>query len=114
MKKSFLFIFMLMVLACSARKEKPELMSEESMAKFLIELHMAEAGVQDLRLTKDSASVVFRAEEKLLFKKFNITDSIFYASYNYYLNNPDKLEVIYSAIIDSLSLEQVLLRESTE
>ena len=114
MKKSFLTIFMLMVLACSSKQGVTDIMGEEAMTEFLIDLHMAEAGVQDLRLNKDSALVVFSAKEKLLFRKHNITDSIFISSYNYYLDHPEKLELIYSTIIDSLSLKQVLHRESSE
>ena len=87
-------------------------MGKEQMVDFLIDVHLAEAGVQDLRLKKDSAAVVFAAQEKLLFKKHGITDSLYITSYNFYIEHPADLEEIYAAVIDSLSLRQVLLRES--
>ena len=114
MKRLFQIIFLLMVIGCSSDQASIKVMSEPQMVDFLIDLHLAEGGIQDLRLKKDSAAVVFAAQEKLLFKRHDITDSVFIKSYNYYLEHPGQLEKIYSAVIDSLSLRQVLLKESGE
>ena len=84
-------------------------MTEHDMINYLIDLHIAEAAVQNLRLKVDSAKVVFAAKEKLLLKHHHITDSVFINSYNYYLQNPVKLEEIYGAVVDSISLRQSLL-----
>jgi hypothetical protein len=54
---------------------------------------------------------VFAAKEKHLLKEHNVTDSIFIDSYNYYLDHPLKLEDIYAAVVDSISLKQSLLKE---
>jgi len=103
-----------MATGCSKEPASVSVMSEDEMINFLIDLHTAEANVQDLRLKADSAKVVFSAVEKLLYKDHAITDSVFIKSYQYYLEHPKQLEVIYAAVIDSLSLQQVLLREGTE
>lgn len=103
---------MSMVIACSSNSGKGDIMDQQQMVDFLIDLHLSEAGVQDLRLKKDSAAVVFAAQEKLLYKKHQISDTLFINSYGYYIENPELLEEIYTAVIDSLSLRQVLLRES--
>ena len=105
---------MLMVVGCSSKSEEVGIMNEPEMVEFLIDLHLSEAAVQDIRLKPDSTEVVFAAREKYLLKKHNITDSIFIKSYSYYLEHPDILEEIYTAVIDSLSLRQVLVRESEE
>lgn len=112
MKKSFLGIFILMAISCGQDRAKSTLMSKEQMVDFLIDLHLSEATVQDMRLKADSANVLFSIQERLLYRQHNVSDSLFIKSYQYYLEQPVQMEEIYAAIIDSLSLRQVLLRES--
>ena len=109
MKKSFLAIIILMATSCGQEKSRNAVMGENEMISFLIDFHLAEASVQNLRLKVDSAKEVFGVKNKFLLMKHNITDSLFLNSYNYYLANPDKLEIIYSAVVDSISLRQSLL-----
>lgn len=103
---------MLMAVACSSDRLPESVMTEEQMIKYLVDLHITESSVQNLRLKADSAKVVFATREKYLLKEHEITDSIFIKSYNYYLNNPERLESIYSAVVDSISLKQSLLSDS--
>jgi uncharacterized protein DUF4296 len=110
-KKSFLSIIILVAISCSSDNPPESVMSEEDMIDYLIDLHIAEASVQNLRLKADSAKTVFKVQEKYLLKTHNITDSVFINSYNYYLGHPRVLEEIYSAVVDSISLRQSLLNE---
>ena len=103
-----------MAISCGSEKRNSAALSQEQMVDFLIDLHLSEATVQDLRLKPDSAIALFKVQEKLLYKQHGITDSMFINSFQYYLEQPVLMEEIYAAIIDSLSLRQVLLRESTE
>lgn len=109
MKKSFLAIIILVATSCGQEKLPKEVLGEEEMISFLIDLHIAEASVQNLRLKVDSSKEVFAVENKYLLMKHNITDSLFINSYTYYLANPDKLEIIYAAVVDSISLRQSLI-----
>ncbi len=111
MKKSFLGIIILVAISCSFDRQPKSIMNEQEMINYLIDLHIAEAAVQNLRLKADSAMIVFAAKEKHLLKEHNVTDSIFIYSYNYYLNHPLMLEDIYAAVVDSISLRQSLLKE---
>lgn len=111
MKKSFLGIIILVAVSCSSDRPPKTIMNEGEMINYLIDLHLAESAVQNLRLKGDSAKIVFAAREKHLFKEHNITDSLFINSFNYYLAHPIILEEIYSAIVDSISLKQSLLKE---
>lgn len=81
-------------------------MSEDAMVDYLIELHIAEAKIQNLRLKKDSSELVFKVYEKHLLEKNGLTDSIFIRSYNYYLQNPSQLEIIYESVVDSISVRK--------
>lgn len=101
-----------MAVACSSDDSQKAVLTQEEMVNILIDIHLAEAGVQDMRLVPDSAAKIYSAEEKLIFKKHHVTDSNFIRSYNFYIEHSDQMEEIYSAVIDSLSLRQVLLRES--
>jgi hypothetical protein len=100
-----------MATSCGQERLPKEVLGEEEMISFLIDLHLAEAGVQNLRLKADSSKEVFSVENKYLLMKHNITDSLFLNSYNYYLANPNKLEIIYSAVVDSISLRQSLINK---
>jgi hypothetical protein len=111
-KKSFLGIIILVAVNCSSDQQPNTIMDQGQMTNYLIDLHMAEAAVQNLRLKADSAKIVFSAKEKQLLSKHQITDSVFINSYNYYLEHPIKLEEIYSAVVDSISLRQSLLNEA--
>jgi hypothetical protein len=111
-KKSFLGIIILVAISCSSEQQSNTIMDEHDMINYLIDLHIAEASVQNLRLKADSARIVFSIKEKHLLNEHHITDSIFINSYNYYLDHPIELEEIYSAVVDSISLRQSLLNQS--
>lgn len=83
-------------------------MSEAQMIGVLIDVHLAEAKINQLRISKDSASKVFNIFEKDIFEKHQIKDSVYKMSYTYYLDNPKKMELIYNAVVDSLSLREQL------
>lgn len=76
------------------------------MVNYLIELHIAEAQVQNLRIKKDSSMYVFNIYEKHLLEKYQLNDSLFIRSYNHYLQNPEVLEKIYEAVVDSISVRK--------
>ena len=80
----------------------------QQVAVFLKDLYMLETKVKDLRLTKDSAKVVFAYYEKKLYEEHNLTDSLYRESIKYYLDDIKGLTKIYEIIADSLSLEERL------
>ena len=103
MRKTIFSLIMLTAIACQDGSNQI-VMSREDMAAYLIDIHIAEAQVQNLRLKKDSAEVVFKIYEDYLLEKNGITDSLFISSYNYYLQHPKELEEIYAIVVDSISV----------
>jgi len=97
---------MLTAVACGKSSEPKEIMTDKQMVNYLIQLHIAEAEVQNLRLRKDSSETVFKIYEKHLLEKNSLTDSLFIDSYNYYLQNPAELELIYETVVDSISVRK--------
>ena len=99
---------MLAVASCSGDGKPDDLLDHESMVSYLIDLHVAEAEITNLRVELDSASYLFSILEEDLLVKHEITEAGFIDSYNYYLQHPDELQLIYTTVVDSLSLRQSL------
>lgn len=98
---------MLTAAACDKYNEQGNIiMSESQMVDYLIQLHIAEAQVQNLRLKKDSSEVVFNIYENHILTQKGISDSLFFDSYNYYLQFPKQLESIYESVVDSISVRK--------
>ena len=95
---------------CSKKKaENPEgLYSMVEIAAFLKELYLLETRLKTLNLPKDSSKVVFAYYEKKLYEEHNMTDSLYRASFEYYMEDIRGLSKIYEIIADSLSLEERL------
>lgn len=91
------------------------MLSQAEMVGFMIDMHIAEARINDLSVRRDSAVYLFETMEDSLYKKHGIAhDSIYLASYEYYLNNIGEMENIYSAVVDSLSLRERLSKMEAE
>ena len=106
MRHAIFSIIMLTAISCQNSGNEYKVMSKEAMVSYLIDLHIAEAQVQNLRLKKDSSEYIFEVYEKYLLDQNNITDTIFTISYNYYLQHPIELEEIYEVVVDSISVRQ--------
>lgn len=100
-------------LSCQSENETPAgIVSKDKMISFLIDLHIAEARINDLSLRRDSAEAFFKQVEDSLYIKNGIPhDSIYQKSYEYYLRDVNGLDAIYSAVVDSLSLRERLVKE---
>ena len=80
----------------------------EQVAVFLKDLYMLEQKVKDLKITQDSAKIVFDHYEQKLYEKHGMEDSLYRESFKYYMDDIRGLARIYEIIADSLSLEQRL------
>jgi hypothetical protein len=109
--KKILFIGLLfMGISCVNKPTPPEgIMSQQEMVDFLIDLHIIEAKVSMSRIPNDSVKLFFDYVEVSLNLKHHLTDSIYKKSYQYYLENIDLMEEIYSAVVDSMSLRERIL-----
>lgn len=83
----------------------PQLLSQQQMVSFLIDLHLAEAKMNYTEVrNSDSLEVVFRNYEKHLLNQHGFTDSVYLQSYEYYLDHMELMDEIYSDVVDSLSV----------
>ena len=105
MRNLFIIAFLLLLLSCSSEEKKvlPEnVLAPEKFTSVMIDVQIAEGmraqGVEIITPDKGGKG----AYDKI-FQKHQITEQTFELSYNYYLDHPDKMEMIYEQVLDSLS-----------
>lgn len=81
------------------------MLSEQEMVKVLTEIYLAEETAAHMGMPYDSVRKVFPKFEAKIFEEKGLSDSAFRRSMEYYKTQPKKLEKIYAALIDSLSLK---------
>ena len=79
------------------------------MVAYLIDSHLIEGELQNIKIDQDSLKLIFYDLEKELYLKHEIDSEQFMRSYHYYLHEVDQLSEIYDAVIDSLSLKEKML-----
>ena len=113
MKKNFWALIILTVVSCSKEDKLPEgYMDQVDMVAFLIDLHIAQASIQNLKLQPDSATYLFNVFERQILEEHNSKDSVFYKSYSWYLERPEIMLDIYTAVVDTLSLRESIARRT--
>lgn len=70
------------------------------------DLYIAEEKVNHLYLSRDSAKQVFKAMSEKVFLDAAVTDSAFRKSFDYYMERPRQMEIIYTALVDTLQLRE--------
>lgn len=115
MKNIFLVIILLTVLSCGESENKPEkLLPKAKMVEMLIDIHILESEMQNLRLKKDSSQLLYNSFERDIFKNNNVDKEAYLRSFEYYLDDVDAMEEIYNVVIDSLNFMEKSLKEKIE
>lgn len=98
---------MLCTLFGCGNADRPEnILSRDEMVRVLTEVYIAEEKVNRLGLTHDSAVKVFDHIEPLILEKAGVTDSLFRPSLDYYTDRPREMQLIYTAVVDSLQVRE--------
>ena len=115
MKNIFLVLILLTVLSCGESDNKPDdILPKEKMVEMLIDIHILESEIQNLRIKKDSSHLLYNSFEREIFKKNNVDQEVYRRSFEYYLNDVDGMEKIYDVVIDSLNYMEKSLKEKIE
>jgi hypothetical protein len=97
----------LLIQSCNDKEQKPAgILSHDQMVNVLAEIYIAEEKVNKLNIPRDSSELIFRLLEGKVFEKTGVSDSVFAASLDYYVDRPQEIELIYSALVDSLQLKE--------
>jgi hypothetical protein len=116
MRYRFLTIGVIILSACSLEMkpdyllEKPnDLIPKEKMVSIIMEAQLKESMALSLNLQYDSARALFKSYyEPQIFEKYQVAETTFIKSYQYYLSDPSLIQEIYEAVVDSLSIRQSL------
>jgi hypothetical protein len=100
----YMLIIFVFSAGCQQDKRPPDVLSKEEYAKYLVSIYVAEAKLNTLAITPDSAMKLFQPFEQSLTEKFGKSDSVIQKTYQYYLAHPEQLEQVYTAVIDTLNL----------
>jgi hypothetical protein len=104
-KNIWLFTMITLTLVGCIREKKPaNVLSRDQMVKALAQIYIYEQKVNKLSLDTDSSQIVFKKIKGRMFNDLNISDSVVKTSYNYYMDRPKELELIYTALVDTLNL----------
>ena len=108
MKISVALALVLILLSCSSDSVPEGILPEDKMVKLLIKIHIAEAKIATSYLPGDSSIRQYKVFEDSAFKSEGTDKATYENSYKYYGANPERLDKIYSIVVDSLSLREAL------
>jgi hypothetical protein len=92
--------------SCSGRQKPEDILSKAEMVQILEEMYLAEEKINRLGIPRDSAKEVFEVMKKKIFENIVATDSVFQRSFDYYMDHPKEMELIYMALVDTLQLKE--------
>ena len=101
----FIALISVLIFESCARMEESvpkEIISPDSMAALLIDIHIAEAAANVTRINdvqKFSAYDLY----PMIFKTHHTDSTAFRKSFDYYLQHPRKLDKIYEQVLNELS-----------
>ncbi len=110
MRYQYILLSLCLLLGACESSEQPiersaDLLDKSIMTSILIDLHLAEAKMSYTgSRNADSIEIIYRNYEYAIFEDHNVTDSVYFRSYEYYLDQMEEMEQIYSAVVDSLSV----------
>ena len=106
------------ILLCSSCREadsdSQRVLTRPEMVHALTEIYLSEQKVNRLGLQRDSAELEFQRFKEIIFENIGVSDSVFKRSFDYYMDRPKEMEMIYTALVDSLSLMEQRIDSSNK
>lgn len=103
--KYFSLLTFFIITSCKS-DEIQDLIGREMMVQILIDMHLVEESIKNLKYEKDTLEALFYRKEKDIFDKYNVSEEMYRKSYSYYFFEPEELDKIYEIMLDSLLLYQ--------
>lgn len=94
-----------MVISCG-EKAPEDILSRAEMVQIMEELYIAEEKVNQLGVSRDSSVRVATLMGQKVFENAAVTDTVFRKSFDYYMEHPREMELIYTALVDTLQLRE--------
>lgn len=106
MKVFIAMLSIIFLLSCKDSGTPAGVLSKAEMVQVLTDVYITEEKVKILNLPLDSSRAVFNVMKERIYSEAGTTDSIYQLSYEYYLDHPKEMELIYTALVDSLQLKE--------
>ena len=104
---STFFIVAAFASVISCGENRPDgILSKAEMVQIMEELYITEEKVNQLALSRDSAKIVFEVIGEKVFQSAFVSDTVFRKSFDYYMERPKEMELIYTALVDTLQLRE--------
>lgn len=91
---------------CQKRKVPDGVLNQQDVANLLVEMYVAEAKLNAIPISRDSALRLFQPFEQSYLRKKKVSHAVLAKTYRYYLEHPTEFEKIYDSVIDTLSLRE--------
>ena len=105
MKIQHFILIIILITGCSKRLEIPsDLYNREMMANIMTDVYVLEFKVKEVKVNHDSLQKIYNLYEKELFQEKGYDSLKYRKSLEFYIDQPEHIEYIYSLIADSLSV----------
>lgn len=99
----------MLLAACKEDTKAPSwVIPENKMVEILIQIHLAESRVSLKNLPADSSNKYFQYLQGNIYSNYKVDSVSFNKSFKYYSADSKKIDQIYSAVVDSLSLRETM------
>lgn len=100
-------VLLTLATACQNSSSRPkDVLPRREMVRVLMEIYLAEAKISRMGIAGDSSDRVFKIYREKVFDHTQVSDSVFRRSFDYYRERPQDMELIYTALVDSLNLRE--------
>ncbi|NEM97802.1 DUF4296 domain-containing protein [Pontibacter burrus] len=116
MKRLFSILFCLSLFGCGQQKNTSAAdnpVPEVKMIQILADVHVMEALIESNISYPDSAVMVYNKRHKEILEKHGVTPEAFHESYKYYADNLREMDLLYEAVLDTLTLREAKLAAKT-
>lgn len=105
-RTSLWLVLVLILLSCKDEKRPKGILTEPQMVETLRHLYLSEERLNRMNIPYDSMGKLIPYVKSKVYEQAGVSDSIFKVSMQYYMAHPKQLEYIYTALVDSLGLEE--------
>ena len=105
-KVKYFYLLTFFIITSCQTDEKQDLIDKQMMVQILIDMHLAEESIENLKYGNDTLEALFHKKETEILGKYNTTEELYRKSYSYYFFEPEELDKIYEVMLDSLLLYQ--------
>jgi len=83
-------------------EEPVPLIEESKMIEILTDVHIIEGSRTGLSIMGDTVGIAVYYQR--LFAKYDVTKESYQENFNYYLKDPDRMDLMYEKVIENLSI----------